>query len=140
MRKFRFAAAIGACAVVSVALLAAAAPPADGRNRGILASLEPGLWQLRNLADPRARLPSLCIGDPSLLLHVQHGAGPCRGEMLEAGASELTVRYSCGQRGIGRTTLSLETPRLVRIDTQGMEGGVPFAFRAEARRVGACPG
>jgi hypothetical protein len=49
-----------------------------------------------------------------------------------------TVHYSCPGSGWGRTTVRVETPRLARVETQGIAGKAPFAFTAEARRVGAC--
>ncbi len=40
--------------------------------------------------------------------------------------------------GSGRTTIRVETPRLVQIETQGIADQSPFAFSAEARRIGTC--
>jgi hypothetical protein len=48
------------------------------------------------------------------------------------------VQYTCRGRGYGRTHIRRETSRLVQIDTQGIADGRPFAFAAEARRVGDC--
>jgi hypothetical protein len=39
---------------------------------------------------------------------------------------------------MGHSTIRVETPRLVRIESQGVDGGMPFEFRAEARRIGPC--
>ena len=41
-------------------------------------------------------------------------------------------------RGYGRTSIRLETDRLVQIRTQGIADGLPFEYSAEARRVGDC--
>ena len=68
----------GRSLVAIVAALVVAAPglsQAAGKLTA-LARLEPGLWQLRNLDDRRA-LPSICIGDPNLLMQVQHRNSPC---------------------------------------------------------------
>ena len=51
-----------------------------------------------------------------------------------------TVHYTCPANGFGRTSVRVETPRLAKIDTQGIMGNAPFAYRAEARKVGACSG
>ena len=50
----------------------------------------------------------------------------------------MTVNYTCPGIGRGRTTIRVETPRLVQIDSQGLDRGAPFALRAEARRIGPC--
>ena len=50
----------------------------------------------------------------------------------------MTVNYSCPGVGRGRTEIRFETPRLIQIDSQGLDRGAPFALRAEAR-VGPVP-
>ena len=65
-------------------------------------------------------------------------AGTCRRDVVAADADSVTVNYSCPGTGRGRTTIRIETPRLVQIDSQGLDHGMPFALRAEARRVGPC--
>ena len=102
-----------------------------------LARLEPGLWQLRNL-DDRRPLPSICIGDPNLLMQVQHRNSPCSRLVIANGPGGATVQYTCPAGGFGRTSIRVETPRLAQIDTQGIVENSPFAYRAEARRVGSC--
>ena len=104
-----------------------------------LARLEPGLWQLRNL-DDRRPLPSICIGDPNLLMQVQHRNSPCSRLVIANAARGATVQYTCPAGGFGRTSIRVETPRLAQIDTQGIVDNTPFGYRAEARRIGACGG
>jgi hypothetical protein len=104
-----------------------------------LARLEPGLWQLRNL-DDRRPLPSICIGDPNLLMQVQHRNSPCSRLVIANGPRGATVQYTCPAGGFGRTSIRVETPRLAQIDTQGIVDNTPFGYRAEARRVGGCGG
>jgi len=134
----------GAARRASFALLIAAlaATPAltqgGGNKLSALARLEPGLWQLRNLEDESARPQSICVADPSVLMQVQHRNSPCSRLVIDNGANTATVHYTCPAGGFGRTTLRAETSRLAKIDTQGISGNAPFAYRAEARRVGAC--
>jgi hypothetical protein len=52
----------------------------------------------------------------------------------------VVVQYTCRGKGYGRTHIRRETGRLVQIDSQGIAGGLPFEFSAEARRVGDCSG
>lgn len=125
-----------------VAIVAALMVAAPGLTEAVgklpaLARLEPGLWQLRNL-DDRRPLPSICIGDPNLLMQVQHRNSPCSRLVIANGPHGATVQYTCPAGGFGRTSIRVETPRLAQIDTQGIVDNTPFGYRAEARRVGAC--
>lgn len=100
-----------------------------------LAKLEPGRWQLRE-TDGAAR--SICVADPVALVQLEHEGVGCSQEVLTSEAGAATVEYSCPARGFGRTSIRVETPRLARIDTQGLADGRPFAYRVEARKVGSC--
>jgi len=112
----------------------AATQPSSGHP--MLARLETGRWELRGPANDR--IASLCLGNPILLTQPHHGATSCSRDVVAADADSMTVNYSCPGVGRGRTTIRFETPRLVQIDSQGLDRGAPFALRAEARRVGAC--
>lgn len=103
-----------------------------------LSRLEPGLWQLRDLDDAGAPAQSICVADPNMLMQVQHRNSPCSRMVLSNDAKGATVHYTCPANGFGRTTLRVETPRLAKIDTQGISDNAPFAYRLEARRTGAC--
>lgn len=122
-------------AAMGVALLAASpAVPQRGESLTALSSLEAGRWQLRDLDS--GRTSSLCIGNRRVLMQIRH-AGQCAWTVIGNDARDATITYTCGD-GSGRTALRVETPRLAQIDTQGVVGGVPYAMRAEARRVGSC--
>lgn len=101
-----------------------------------LAGIDRGRWQVSDSQGAEAR--SICLGDPAALLQLEHRGADCPLEVLASGPGTATVQYSCPGRGFGHTSIRVETPRLVRIDTQGLADGRPFAYRAEARRVGAC--
>ena len=105
--------------------------------RSMLSRLETGQWELRG-GSGNARIGAICLGNPILLTQPRHGAAPCTRDVVAADADSMTVNYSCPGQGRGRTTLRFETPRLVQIDSQGLDHGMPFALRAEARRVGPC--
>jgi len=60
--------------------------------------------------------------------------------VIKDDSDRATVHYTCPGLGWGRTSLLVETPRLVRINSQGIAGRAPFAFDAEARRTGECDG
>jgi hypothetical protein len=104
----------------------------------MLGRLESGQWELRGAGN--GRISSLCLGNPILLSRPRHGAAACTHDVVAADETSMTVNYSCPGAGRGRTTLRFETPRLVQVDSQGLDRGAPFALRAEARRVGPCAG
>jgi hypothetical protein len=109
--------------------------PGSGAQ-SMLARLEAGQWELRTTGN--ARIAAICLGNPILLTQPRHGAAPCTRDVVAADAGSMTVNYSCPGQGRGRTTIRFETPRLVQIDSQGLDRGMPFAMRAEARRTGPC--
>jgi hypothetical protein len=116
------------------ALPAAGAPS----GAGALASLEKGRWQVREMGNA---LPAaaICLGDPAQLVQFVHRGGQaCRAEILESAGNSLTVQYRCPASGFGHSHVRVETPRTVRVETQGLRNGRPFSYRLEARRVGAC--
>ena len=60
------------------------------------------------------------------------------GLIIDDSASDVTVQYTCRGNGYGRTHIRKETASLVQIESQGISGGKPFQFTAEARRTGGC--
>jgi hypothetical protein len=103
-----------------------------------LAAMQPGQWQLRSL-DGSAPPKSICIGDPRVLLQIRHGNLPCTKLVLMNNASQAVVSYSCAAAGNGRTTVRVETPRVVQIESQGIADKSPFDWTYEGRRIGDCP-
>ena len=125
--------ALGLAGILAVAapVLALALPDLKA-----LAHLERGRWQLRDATGGPAR--SVCLGDPIAFVQLEHRGVSCGQEVLASEASAATVQYTCPGRGFGHTSIRIETPRLARIDTQGLVDGRPFAYRVEARKVGSC--
>lgn len=121
-----------------IATASASAAIGAGVKLSALSRLEPGQWQLRDLDDPRAAPQSLCIADPILLMQLRHRTAPCTRLVVADSNRAATVHYTCPASGFGQTALRVETPRLAQINTQGIVENRPFAFRAEARRVGPC--
>jgi len=129
--RIRFAAAIAG-------LLVAFSAPATGQRPALamLNELDAGRWELRVRDD--GSVERLCLPDVKRLIQLRHPADACERLIVTDAASEVTVQYTCRGRGYGRTHIRRETSRLVQIDTQGIADGLPFAFAAEARRVGDC--
>lgn len=120
----------------AVVLLGATGAGAQRQDNLVaLSGIERGQWQLR-AADGAAR--NLCISNPAVLLQIRHGNAQCEHFVMESTARSGVVRYTCPSHGHGRTTIRVETPRLLNIETQGVADGSPFSDQFEARKLGGC--
>lgn len=111
--------------------------PAQAPAPAALAPLEPGLWEFRDI-DRAGQPVRLCVTDLRELFQPLQPTPLCKHFVAEDEDDHAAVAYDCAARGQGRTSLRVETARLVQIDSQGIAGGRPFAVRYEARRLGAC--
>jgi len=113
-------------------------PPVGGGAPMSLAALkqiEPGLWQL----DVKGRARRLvCVSDAVNLVQIEHDQPGCSRFVIANEPRSSTVHYSCQRAGWGRTTIRVETGRLVTIQTQGISRNAPFDYSIEARRIGEC--
>ncbi|HZF96204.1 MAG TPA: hypothetical protein VEZ20_15180 [Allosphingosinicella sp.] len=130
----RSAAAAGAGILMLSAAAAAAAQA--GAALPVLGRLEPGLWELRNIGG-RAQFAPVCLGDPAVLVQLQHRRAGCTRSVVAQGRDRVEVRYACAG-AFGQTTIRVEGARLAQVESEGVDNGVPFGFRLEARRVGRC--
>jgi hypothetical protein len=110
--------------------------PAEAPTLTALTIIENGQWLLKapNAAENR----SICVSDPRILLQVEHARATCSRFVIANDPKATTIHYTCPGAGHGRTTLRVETPRLIQIDSQGIADKEPFAIHFEGRRVGAC--
>ncbi len=122
----------GAFLVLGVSVGAA---PAQAPSLIALNGVERGQWQLREVGGTSR---SVCIADAATLIQLRSRSANCSRFVIENTPSSATVHYTCPGVGHGRTTIAVETPRLMRIDSQGIDGGAPFAVDIEARRTGPC--
>lgn len=125
-------------ALFGLALLAGlgAAPVAAQPSLGMLDALARGLWQVTFRDGEPAR--RICVRTGREFIRMRHPRGDCNRLVVEDGKNAVTVQYTCRGDGYGRTAIRRESSELVQIDSQGIKGGRPFQFSAEARRVGAC--
>ena len=114
-----------------------AAAPAHAPQLAALTRIETGQWQLKE-PGATATARSLCVSDPTVLLQLGHSGAQCSRFVIADTPDTATVHYTCPGAGHGRTTISMETPRLLHLQTQGIANGAPFDMEYEARRVGAC--
>ena len=132
MARSSILALIGATALAGFAAGAAQRPAA-------LSQTNPGLWEIAGV--PGARAPAReCVGDIAALARFEHRGRSCSSKVLRDGESSAEIEYSCGGSGFGRSTLTVLTPRSLRIETQGISDNLPFHYVLQARRVGDCPG
>lgn len=125
--------ALAAALLAPLAAGNAAGRPDNGLTA--LAGIERGEWTLR-AADGTTR--SICITDPQVLLQLQHRGASCTRFVVEDGSSGGRVTYSCPGIGNGATRVVVETPRLIRLESQGINRGLPYSFEYEGRRTGGC--
>jgi hypothetical protein len=109
---------------------------AQAPSLAMLSGLDDGQWEVRfrDGATPRR----LCVRTGLELIQLQHSESGCSRFVVEDGSNAVTVQYTCRGNGYGRTSVRRESSSLVQIDSQGIAGGLPFQFSAEARKVGAC--
>ncbi|TFI57841.1 hypothetical protein E2493_12665 [Sphingomonas parva] len=127
----------GRALLLTGAVLAGPALAAASADIAALAGLERGRWEVRDLDSGETR-PALCLGDPAQLIQLEHAGASCPSEVVASASGAATVQYSCSGRGFGHTHVRVETPRLIRIETQGLNNGRPFSRRFEAKRAGRC--
>lgn len=109
---------------------------AQGDAMQMLTKLQRGQWMVTSRDGGPTR--TLCLGDPAQLAQLRHAGSSCSRFVVEDAADKVTVQYTCRGNGYGRTSIRKETNALVQIESQGIESGLPFQFKAEARRTGAC--
>lgn len=127
-------------AAVAAAVVAFAAPAIGGsQSLDMLDQLDSGRWEVR-LREAGSVPQRMCIDSGRRFIQLRHQSDSCERFIIQDGASDVTVQYTCRGRGYGRTHIRRETNRLVQIDSQGIAQGLPFEFSAEARRVGDCTG
>lgn len=121
----------------ALAAVSSGAVLAQVRSLSLLARLEAGEWELRVRGEPGVP-QRLCLRDGRKLIQLRHQGLSCSRLVVEDTPDQITVQYTCPGRGYGRTQVRSESNSLVQVDSQGIAEGLPFAFAAEARRIGSC--
>ena len=123
-------------ATLGASLAAFAAPVVAQASLAMLDSLDSGGWEVRFRDGSPAR--RICVRTGRELIQLRHPEGDCNRFVIEDEAGTVTVQYTCRGNGYGRTHIRKESSSLVQLDSQGIAGGKPFQFTAEARRTGTC--
>lgn len=121
-----------AAGVASVPALAVA----QGEGLAMLGTLTKGEWTIKQRGGAADR--KICVRSGNELIQLVHRDNGCSQFVVEDGAARVTVQYTCPGNGYGRTSIRRETPGLVQLESQGIQGGMPFQLTAEARRTGSC--
>ena len=123
-------------AALGAPLAAIAAPVFAQASLAMLDTLDHGAWEVRFRDGSGAR--KVCVRTGRELIQLRHPDSACNRFVVDDATSEVTVQYTCRGNGYGRTHVRKESSSLVQIDSQGIAGGKPFQFTAEARRTGSC--
>lgn len=124
-----------AAGAVGVALLFAAAA-AYAAELAMLDTLTKGSWTLRNREDGSQQ--RICVRTGQEFIQLRHRQPGCSRFIVQDGAGEVVVQYTCRGNGYGRTSIRREGSGLVQIQSQGIVDGAPFSVSAEARYTGPC--
>jgi hypothetical protein len=116
--------------------LVAAPLEAQAPELAMLDGLTRGAWDVRNREDGSHQ--RICVRDGREFIQLRHRQAGCSRFVVQDGASEVVVHYTCRGNGDGRTSIRRESATLVQIRSQGIEGGTPFSLSAEARHSGSC--
>ena len=120
-----------------VVLGAAAALGAGGPRPGGIAAAQPGLWDVSRSATG-AHAERVCLADPADLAQWESRGEACNRSTLTQDANRVEYDYRCTSGAFGRSSITLLTPRSLRIETQGISDRLPFAYTLQARRIGNC--
>jgi hypothetical protein len=132
VRRSALAAFVTAAAVLGLALPVWA----QGNGLAMLGTLAKGEWTIKQRGSKVDR--KICVKSGAELIQLAHRESGCSQFVVEDGASRVTVQYTCPGNGYGRTSIRRETGALIQIESQGIQGGMPFQLTAEGRRTGSC--
>ena len=116
---------------LSLMLLTAASAP-------IMPDVMPGLWSVATTARDQVGT-RICVTTIDYLAQYDHRSQPCERTIIRGDHDDLLVQYKCRSGDFGRAQIHALTPRSLRIDVQGISGGLPFSNTYFASRIGACP-
>jgi len=124
-------------ALAAAAALAIGVPvAAQSGELAMLSSLDKGGWNLRVRDDNTEQ--RVCVRSGQEFIQLRHKQPGCSRFIVQDGADEVVVQYTCRGNGYGRTSIRREGTGLVQIKSQGIYDGTPFSISAEARHNGNC--
>lgn len=124
-------------AVAAILGAASAVAVVPGSGLKATASIEPGLWQVRERG-AKTGGRNLCVRDVGALVQLRHAGVQCSRFVIEDAGNRATVHYTCPGSGHGRTTITVNTSHALTVETQGIAEGLPFQEEYWVRRLGSC--
>jgi hypothetical protein len=121
--------------VMAAALAIGVALGAAGPSSPIAAT-RGGVWEVTGA--PGLSAIRQCVGDIRVLAQFEHRGQACPQTTVRESGDTSVLHYNCSNGGFGQSEVKVLTPRSLRIDTQGISGGLPFHYVIQARRVGDC--
>src|SRR5689334_16324764 len=115
---------IAAGARAALVLVGAAGPT-------FLTQVQGGLWEISGAPTSKAPI-RMCVADVASLARFEHRGRNCTAKILKSSGSSTVIDYNCGFAGFGHSQVDMLTPRSLRIDTQGVSEGLPFAYVLQA--------
>jgi hypothetical protein len=106
------------------------------QNPSALATTSGGYWEV--IGVPGSGPIRQCIGNTRPLTQFEHRRETCQRTTISDSADRAVVEYVCPSGGFGRSEVTVLTPRSLRVETQGISGGLPFHYVLQARRLGEC--
>ncbi len=96
-----------------------------------------GMWEVSRSASGSGGVRQ-CLADPVILAQWEHKGQQCTRVVVSSGTSRADIHYTCTGGDFGTSSINVLTPRSIKVQTQGISKGVPFAYSLFARRVGTC--
>jgi hypothetical protein len=100
-----------------------------------LNGIEGGQWVFR---EGGGEVQKMCLRSPAALIQIKHPGVQCNQVVLENDKDSAAVHYTCPSHGWGRTSVTVETSKLVLVTTAGVRDGAPFSNELEGRKIGNC--
>lgn len=72
------------------------------------------------------------------MARIEHRGRACKQSVLKQAGGSVTYSYNCTASDFGRSKMDSVTTNNIRIETQGISGGLPFGYTVQARRIGDC--
>lgn len=112
------------------------AATAQSPGLALLSGLQKGEWTLKQRGSQVSK--KVCLGDPSILLQIQHSRANCSRYVIQDTPGAIRVSYKCGSSDHGVTTIKRESSGLIQIQSQGIKANAPFSLNFEGRKTGTC--
>ncbi|HWK40571.1 MAG TPA: hypothetical protein VNR60_01450 [Croceibacterium sp.] len=118
------------------AALVFGAVAAHAADLAMLSQLTKGGWTMRIREDGSQQ--RVCVRNGQEFIQIRHRQPGCSRFIVQDGADEVVVQYTCRGNGYGRTSIRRENSGLIQIQSQGIVDGAPFSISAEGRHTGVC--